>query len=70
MTLAREKIFLCPICGNIEIGKVPDKCPICCSIRETVPGNYLITFYPYPGAGIHSFRHLPPGLFYAGAATS
>lgn len=27
--LGREKIFLCPICGNIEIGKVPDKCPIC-----------------------------------------
>ena len=27
--LGREKIFLCPICGNIEIGIVPDKCPIC-----------------------------------------
>ncbi len=27
--LGREKIFLCPVCGNIEIGKVPDKCPIC-----------------------------------------
>ncbi|HSA38064.1 MAG TPA: ferritin family protein [Methanoregula sp.] len=27
--LGREKVFLCPICGNIEIGKVPDKCPIC-----------------------------------------
>ena len=27
--LGREKIYLCPICGNIEIGKVPDKCPIC-----------------------------------------
>lgn len=27
--LSREKIFLCPVCGNIEIGKVPDKCPIC-----------------------------------------
>jgi rubrerythrin len=27
--LGREKIFLCPICGNIEVGKVPDKCPIC-----------------------------------------
>ncbi|WP_321506173.1 ferritin family protein [uncultured Methanoregula sp.] len=27
--LPREKIFLCPICGNIEVGKVPDKCPIC-----------------------------------------
>ena len=27
--LSREPIFLCPVCGNIEIGKVPDKCPIC-----------------------------------------
>ncbi|HOX34552.1 MAG TPA: ferritin family protein [Methanoregulaceae archaeon] len=27
--MSREKIFLCPICGNIEIGKVPEKCPIC-----------------------------------------
>ena len=27
--MGREKIFLCPVCGNIEIGKVPEKCPIC-----------------------------------------
>jgi rubrerythrin len=27
--LSREKLFLCPVCGNIEVGKVPDKCPIC-----------------------------------------
>jgi rubrerythrin len=27
--LGREKVFLCPVCGNIEIVKVPDKCPIC-----------------------------------------
>lgn len=27
--LGNEKIFLCPVCGNIEIGKAPDKCPIC-----------------------------------------
>jgi len=27
--LGREKIFLCPVCGNIEVGIVPDKCPIC-----------------------------------------
>jgi rubrerythrin len=25
----REKVFLCPVCGNIELGKAPDKCPIC-----------------------------------------
>jgi rubrerythrin len=24
-----EKVFLCPVCGNIELGKAPDKCPIC-----------------------------------------
>ena len=27
--MGREKIFLCPVCGNIELGKTPDKCPIC-----------------------------------------
>jgi rubrerythrin len=27
--LGREKIFLCPVCGNIEFGVAPDKCPIC-----------------------------------------
>ncbi|MCK9581540.1 MAG: rubrerythrin family protein [Methanoregula sp.] len=27
--ISREKIFLCPVCGNIEVGKVPDKCPVC-----------------------------------------
>jgi len=27
--LGREKIFLCPVCGNIEFAKAPDKCPIC-----------------------------------------
>jgi len=27
--VGREKIFLCPVCGNIELGKAPDKCPIC-----------------------------------------
>jgi len=21
--------FLCPVCGNIEIGEAPDECPIC-----------------------------------------
>lgn len=21
--------FLCPVCGNIEIGKVPEACPVC-----------------------------------------
>jgi len=27
--MGREKIFLCPVCGNIEIAKIPEKCPIC-----------------------------------------
>jgi rubrerythrin len=27
--LSREKVFLCPVCGNIEMGKTPEKCPIC-----------------------------------------
>jgi rubrerythrin len=27
--MASEKMFLCPVCGNIELGKPPEKCPIC-----------------------------------------
>ncbi|MDD2473191.1 MAG: rubrerythrin family protein [Methanoculleus sp.] len=27
--LEGEKIYLCPVCGNIEIGQAPEKCPIC-----------------------------------------
>jgi rubrerythrin len=27
--LGREKIFLCPVCGNIVFAKPPEKCPIC-----------------------------------------
>lgn len=22
-------IYLCPVCGNLELGETPDKCPIC-----------------------------------------
>lgn len=27
--LGYERIYLCPVCGNIEFVKAPDKCPIC-----------------------------------------
>ncbi len=27
--LAGVEFYLCPVCGNIEIGKAPDACPIC-----------------------------------------
>ena len=27
--LSNAVIYLCPICGNVEIGVAPDKCPIC-----------------------------------------
>jgi rubrerythrin len=27
--LSDATIYLCPICGNVEIGVAPDKCPIC-----------------------------------------
>ena len=27
--IGREKIFLCPVCGNIVTAKPPEKCPIC-----------------------------------------
>lgn len=25
----RGDVYLCPFCGDIEFGKVPDKCPSC-----------------------------------------
>jgi len=27
--LTGVNFFLCPVCGNIEIGKAPEACPIC-----------------------------------------
>jgi rubrerythrin len=27
--LAAVDFYLCPVCGNIELGKAPDSCPIC-----------------------------------------
>ena len=27
--LSQMDVYLCPFCGDIEFGKVPDKCPIC-----------------------------------------
>jgi rubrerythrin len=27
--LAGVDFYLCPVCGNIEVGKAPDSCPIC-----------------------------------------
>jgi rubrerythrin len=27
--LAVTEFYLCPICGNIELGKAPESCPIC-----------------------------------------
>ncbi len=27
--LQEEKFYLCPVCGHIEFGAAPDKCPIC-----------------------------------------
>ncbi|MDD1730447.1 MAG: rubrerythrin family protein, partial [Methanospirillum sp.] len=32
--LEAEKIFLCPVCGNLAIDKAPGTCPIC-----GVPGS-------------------------------
>ena len=32
--IGRDKIFLCPVCGNIEVGKVPDRCPICSAVGK------------------------------------
>ena len=32
--LGREKVFLCPICGNVMIGEAPEKCPICSAFRK------------------------------------
>ncbi len=27
--LASMSIFLCPVCGDLELGEAPEKCPIC-----------------------------------------
>jgi len=32
--LAEAGFYLCPVCGNIEFGAPPDKCPICGTRKE------------------------------------
>jgi rubrerythrin len=27
--LPAKKLYLCPVCGNIEEGEAPDRCPVC-----------------------------------------
>jgi rubrerythrin len=27
--LSRVEVFLCPVCGDLEFGEVPERCPIC-----------------------------------------
>ena len=29
MDLTEVEFYLCPVCGNIELGKAPNSCPIC-----------------------------------------
>ena len=24
-----QEVYLCPVCGHLELGKAPDKCPVC-----------------------------------------
>jgi rubrerythrin len=32
--LTTMEIYLCPVCGHIELGAPPDKCPICGAVRD------------------------------------
>jgi rubrerythrin len=32
--LAESNIYLCPVCGHIELGNPPDRCPICGAKKE------------------------------------
>ena len=32
--LAANKVFLCPVCGNIFLDTVPDQCPICKAFKK------------------------------------
>ena len=32
--LANAVIYLCPFCGNVEIGVAPEKCPICGAAKD------------------------------------
>lgn len=36
--LAEAGFYLCPVCGNIEFGTPPDKCPICGTRKEKFVG--------------------------------
>jgi rubrerythrin len=36
--LTETEFYLCPVCGNIEIGKPTEPCPIC----GTLPGKFML----------------------------
>ncbi len=39
--LPSGKVYLCPICGDIEIGEVPEKCPVCGAAKAVFIGIEL-----------------------------
>ncbi|MBN1523652.1 MAG: hypothetical protein JW904_04145 [Spirochaetales bacterium] len=34
-----EKLFVCQVCGHIEFGAAPDKCPVCFASRDKFAEN-------------------------------
>lgn len=32
--LSESRVYLCPVCGQVELGEAPDRCPICGALQD------------------------------------
>jgi len=52
-------IFICSVCGHIEFGKAPDKCPVCMSPREKYSQNDNVFIESEEKSKEAAIKHIP-----------
>ena len=52
-------IFICSVCGHIEFGKAPDKCPVCMSPREKYSQNDNVFTESEEKSKEAAIKHIP-----------
>jgi desulfoferrodoxin-like iron-binding protein len=52
-------IFICSVCGHIEFGKAPDKCPVCMSPREKYAQNDNVFIESEEKSKEAAIKHIP-----------
>jgi desulfoferrodoxin-like iron-binding protein len=52
-------IFICSVCGHIEFGKAPDKCPVCMSPQEKYAQNDNVFIESEEKSKEAAIKHIP-----------